>query len=149
MSICTVIIVINAANTLPSVNLNTTVLHNLTYALILHPIAAGVAFIAFLFGLIGVLAASRIATIFMGLFALIGSLVALVVFVIDMVLWNVLKNRLVEHDYDANLVSWVELSRVGCEQEREQERDSDSASASADGARVVGPNLESLHLRPG
>jgi hypothetical protein len=86
-------------------NLNTKILHNLTYALILHPIAGGLGFLAFVFGLIGVGAASRGSTILMSLLAMLGSLAAIVVFVIDMVLWNVLKNRLIDNGYDAKLVS--------------------------------------------
>jgi len=93
------------ATTNARTDLNTKVLHNLTYALILHPIAGGLGFLAFLFGLIGVGVASRGATIVMSLLAFLGAVAGLVVFVIDMVLWNVLKNRLTDNNYDAKLVS--------------------------------------------
>ncbi|WVF67285.1 hypothetical protein IAT40_002035 [Kwoniella sp. CBS 6097] len=86
-----------------NVTLNSKVLHNLTYTMILHPIAGGFAFFALVFGLLGICAASRIATIFMSLLAAFGALVTLVVFVIDMVLWNVLKNRLQDAGYPAGL----------------------------------------------
>ncbi|OCF34234.1 hypothetical protein I316_04186 [Kwoniella heveanensis BCC8398] len=86
-----------------NVVLNSKVLHNLTYTMILHPIAGGLAFFALVFGLLGACAASRVATIFMALTAAFGALVTLVVFVIDMVLWNVLKNRIQDAGYSAGL----------------------------------------------
>ncbi|WVQ94884.1 hypothetical protein IAU59_001969 [Kwoniella sp. CBS 9459] len=92
--------------TLPGVSdvtLNSKVLHNLTYTMILHPIAGGLAFFALVFGLLGICAASRVATVFMALTAALAALVTLVVFVIDMVLWNVLKNRLQDAGYSAGL----------------------------------------------
>lgn len=76
-----------------NVNINQTVLHNLTYALILHPIAGFLALLALVFGLLGACAASRIATIFMALCSALGLIVTLVIFVIDMVLWNLVKNN--------------------------------------------------------
>ena len=90
-----------------SMDLNTTVLHNLTYTLILHPIAGFFGFLALVMGLIGAGAASRVATIFMSIFAFIGAALALIIFVIDMVLWNVLKNRITDAGYNATLVSVV------------------------------------------
>ncbi|KAL1410876.1 hypothetical protein Q8F55_001819 [Vanrija albida] len=96
------------------VNLNSTVLHHLTYALILHPIAGALALIAFIFGLVGIAAASRVSTILMSLFAFLGAIVSLVVFVIDMVLWNVLRNRLRDADYSASLgnANWLTVGAV-------------------------------------
>ena len=95
--------------------LNTTVLRNLTKVLILHPIgqspaftqqrnrlrpdllllllAAGLAGLAFLFGLCGV-RYHRSGTIMMSVFSALANLTALVVFVIDMVLWGIARNRL-------------------------------------------------------
>ncbi|WVR09590.1 hypothetical protein IAU60_006661 [Kwoniella sp. DSM 27419] len=91
------------------------VLHNLTYTLILHPIAGGFAFFALVFGLIGTAAASRVATIFMAILASIGALITLVIFVIDMVLWNVLKNRLQDQGYSAGLgnANWLTVGALG------------------------------------
>ena len=80
-------------------------LHNLTYTMVLHPIAGFFAFVSLIMGVLGAAAASRTATIMMAFFAFLGFLVALVVFVIDMVLWNVLKNRIVAAGYHASLVS--------------------------------------------
>jgi hypothetical protein len=88
-----------------SINLNSTALHRLTSALILHPIAGGLALLAFLFGLFGIIFASRLATVLMALTAGLGALTTLVIFVIDMVLWNILKSRVSDAGYSATLVS--------------------------------------------
>ncbi|WWC72201.1 uncharacterized protein I206_106161 [Kwoniella pini CBS 10737] len=86
-----------------NVVLNSKVLHNLTYTLILHPIAGGFAFFSLVFGILGAIAASRVLTIFMAITAFFGALITLVIFVIDMVLWNVLKNRIQDAGYTAGL----------------------------------------------
>lgn len=88
-----------------NVSLNTSVLHNLTYTMILHPIAGALALFAMIFGLLGVCIASRTATVLMGVSAFLAAVVTLVVFVIDMVLWNILKNRIQAAGYQAMLVS--------------------------------------------
>jgi len=97
-----------------SVNLNSTVLHNLTYTMVIHPIAGFFCFLGFLFGLLGICAASRIATIFMALLTLFGGFLALVVFVIDMVLWNILKDRIVDAGMTASLgnANWFTVGAV-------------------------------------
>ncbi|RSH91451.1 hypothetical protein EHS25_009750 [Saitozyma podzolica] len=77
----------------PSLNIGSTALNRLTSALILHPIAGGLALFAFIFGILGIAFASRFATVLMGLFATLGAFTALVIFVIDMVLWNITKNE--------------------------------------------------------
>jgi len=64
----------------------------LTFVLVLHPIAAGLAGLAVLFGLCGA-AYSRVGTIFMTLTATLALLVTLVVWVIDMVLWGIARSR--------------------------------------------------------
>ena len=103
-------------------SLNTTVLHNLTYTLVLHPIAGFFAFLSLLMGLLGACAASRIATIFMALFAGFAGFLALVIFVIDMVLWNITKNTITSNGGMATLVSpipstsallWLSTSNCG------------------------------------
>ncbi|KZV85811.1 pali-domain-containing protein [Exidia glandulosa HHB12029] len=76
--------------------LNSGVIHNLTFVLILHPIAAGLAGLAVIFGLCGA-AYSRIGTIFMSISAALATLVTLVVWVIDMVLWGLARNRINGH----------------------------------------------------
>ncbi|WOO81003.1 pH-response regulator protein palI/RIM9 [Vanrija pseudolonga] len=97
-----------------NVNLNSTVLHNLTYTLILHPIAGFLAFLSLVFGLLGIAIANRILTILMSVFAFLGAFIGLVVFVIDMVLWNVLKNRLHDADISAKLgnANWLTVAAV-------------------------------------
>jgi hypothetical protein len=87
-------------------NLNPTALHNLTYILILHPIAGFVALLAFVFGLLGVMAASRFCTIMMSIMAFFAAVLTLVVFVIDMVLWNLVMKRIETAGGNATLVSW-------------------------------------------
>jgi hypothetical protein len=68
-------------------NLNSGTVHSLTYSLILVPIAAGIAGIATLFGLIGA-AYHRVGTVLMSLTAALGTLVALVAWVLAMVLFG-------------------------------------------------------------
>ncbi|WVQ84736.1 hypothetical protein IAT38_006893 [Cryptococcus sp. DSM 104549] len=90
------------------------VIHNLTYTLILHPIAGFLALLALVFGLLAVGCASRIATILMGFFSFWGFIVALVVFVIDMVLWNTTKNKLHDAGHAASLgnANWFTVGAV-------------------------------------
>jgi hypothetical protein len=93
-----------------SLNVSSTALNRLTSALILHPIAGGLALFAFIFGIIGIAFASRFATVLMGLFATLGAFTALVIFVIDMVLWNIIKNNVSSAGGSATLVSGVSSS---------------------------------------
>lgn len=76
--------------------LNSDVIHNLTFVMVLHPIAAGLAGLAVIFGLCGA-AYSRIGTIFMSLTAALATVITLVVWVIDMVLWGIARNRINNH----------------------------------------------------
>jgi len=78
---------------LDNTNLNNDVIHNLTFVLILHPIAAALSALAVIFGLCGA-AYSRLGTIFMSLSAALATLVTLVAWVIDMVLWGIARNRI-------------------------------------------------------
>jgi len=98
-----------------SINTNSSVLHNLTYVLILHPIAGFFAFLALVFGIIGAAAASRVATIFMAIFALFAAFLTLVIFVIDMVLWNIVKERITSAGYSATLgnANWLTIGAFG------------------------------------
>lgn len=73
-------------------NINTTVIHNLTISLILHPIAAGLAGLALLFGLCGA-SYHRVGTILMTLLSGIAGLLTLVVWVIDMALFGIVARR--------------------------------------------------------
>ncbi|CAK9780160.1 pali-domain-containing protein [Cutaneotrichosporon oleaginosum] len=96
------------------IQMNSDILHNLSKTLILHPIAGALSFLAFLCGLIGVACASRAATIMMALLSFLGALAGLVIFVIDMVLWNVLKNRVNDAGYNATLgnANWFTVGAV-------------------------------------
>ncbi|KAF8589037.1 pali-domain-containing protein [Ramaria rubella] len=78
---------------LPDTNFDNGVIHNLTFVLILHPIAAGLAAIAVLFGLCGA-AYSRVGTIFMTISATLATLVTIIAWVIDMVLWGIARDRI-------------------------------------------------------
>jgi len=76
--------------------LNSAVIHNLTFVLVLHPVAAGLAGISVIFGLCGA-SYHRFGTILMSLSAALATLVTLVVWVIDMVLWGIARER-IRHD---------------------------------------------------
>ncbi|OWZ52006.1 hypothetical protein J007_02060 [Cryptococcus neoformans] len=104
-------LIVNGAT---NVNINQTVLHNLTYAMILHPIAGFLALLALVFGLLGACAASRVATIFMALCSALGLIVTLVVFVIDMVLWNIVKNHARDGGVQATLgnANWFTVAAL-------------------------------------
>ena len=73
--------------------LNSTVIRNLTKTLILHPIAAALSGLAVIFGLCGA-RYHRVGTILMAIAALLAFLVTLVVWVIDMVLWGIVRSRI-------------------------------------------------------
>ncbi|KAG6844616.1 hypothetical protein H0H87_005473 [Tephrocybe sp. NHM501043] len=93
--------------------LNTTIIRNLTKTLILHPIAAGLAGLAFLFGLCGA-AYHRVGTIFMSLLAGLATLVTLVAFVLDMALFGITRNRIRNAGFDAQYgnANWLTLGAL-------------------------------------
>ncbi|KAG7086731.1 hypothetical protein E1B28_002664 [Marasmius oreades] len=80
--------------------LNTAIIHNLTMVLILHPIAAGLAGLAVLFGLCGA-GYHRAGTVIMTLLSGLAALVTLVVWVIDMVLFGIARSRFREQGIPA------------------------------------------------
>ncbi|RDB16913.1 hypothetical protein Hypma_002403 [Hypsizygus marmoreus] len=96
-----------------STNLNTSVIHNLTKALILHPIACGLAGLAFLFGLCGA-RYHRVGTIFMTLLSSLAALACLVAFVLDMVLFGITRNRLRDAGVPASYgnANWLTLGAL-------------------------------------
>jgi len=77
-------------------SLNTKTIHNLTFVLILHPIAAGLAALSFIFGLCGA-GYHRVGTILMSLIAALAAMLTLIIWIIDMVLWGIARNR-IRHD---------------------------------------------------
>jgi hypothetical protein len=72
--------------------LEETVIHNLTDALILHPIGAGLAGLALIFGLCGA-SYHRAGTVFMALFAALATLVTLLAWIFDMVLFGIARTQ--------------------------------------------------------
>ncbi|KAI4523462.1 pali-domain-containing protein [Schizophyllum commune Tattone D] len=94
--------------------INTNIIHNLTYVLILYPIAAGISGLAFLFGLCGA-GYHRVGTVFMSLLSGLALLVTLVAWVIDMVLFGIVKARLHDQNVDAKWgnANWIGLGAFG------------------------------------
>lgn len=94
--------------------LDTAILHNLTKTLILHPVAAGLSAIAFLFGACGSASRTRAGTVFMTLVAGLAALVALVAWVIDMVLFGIARDRFREAGIPAQYgnANWFTLGAL-------------------------------------
>lgn len=84
--------------------LDSTTFHNLTRALILHPIGAGLAFLCVLFGICGA-GYHRIGTILMSILAFLTTLVVLVAWIIDMVLFGILRDRIRNNEPNVTTVS--------------------------------------------
>ncbi|KAH7888815.1 hypothetical protein F5I97DRAFT_1855748 [Phlebopus sp. FC_14] len=90
-------------------DINSGVLHNLTYVLILYPIAAGLAGFAVLFGLCGA-AYHRAGTVFMSLCAALSMLCTLVAWVVSTALFGTVRNRLIDDGISA---SWGNANWIG------------------------------------
>lgn len=90
--------------------LNGTLFHNLTAALILIPIAAGLSGIAFLFGLCGY-GFHRAGTVFMTLVSALATLVTLVGWVIGMVVFGVARSHIRDRGGSADYgnANWLVL----------------------------------------
>ncbi|KAI0745508.1 pali-domain-containing protein [Earliella scabrosa] len=93
--------------------LNGRLFHNLTYTLILIPIAAGLAGFSVLFGLCGA-AYHRVGTIFMTLVSALAFLVTLVAWVLEMVLFGVARNHMRDAGFDATWgnANWLVLGAL-------------------------------------
>ncbi|KAG8918583.1 hypothetical protein FRC01_001786 [Tulasnella sp. 417] len=89
---------------------NSTVVRNLTYVLVLHPIVAGLAFIAVIFGIWGA-ASPPVGTIIMYVVAALATVPTLVLWVIDMVLFGITRNKLRGQGYPAQYgnANWLVL----------------------------------------
>ncbi|KAI9509170.1 pali-domain-containing protein [Russula earlei] len=72
--------------------LSSSTIHNLTFTLILHPIAAGLSGLAVMFGLCGS-QYHRSGTVLMALSSSLAALVTLVAFVLDMVLFSIARHE--------------------------------------------------------
>lgn len=94
--------------------INSFAVHNLTKALILHPIAAGLSGLAFLFGLCGA-ASHRTGTVFMTLLSGLALVVTLVIFIIDLSLFGITRNRFRVLGYAAQYgnANWLVIGAVG------------------------------------
>lgn len=72
--------------------MSSSTIHNLTFTLILHPIAAGLSGLAVLFGLCGA-EYHRSGTVLMALSSSLAALVTLVAFVLDLVLFSIARHE--------------------------------------------------------
>jgi hypothetical protein len=93
--------------------LNSEATRRLTKVLILHPIAAGLAGLAFLFGMCGA-AYHRTGTIFMTIVSALATLVTLVIFIIDVVIFTVARNRIRNNGLSSELGNalWLTLGAL-------------------------------------
>jgi len=94
--------------------LSTSTVHNLTYTLVLHPIAAGLSGIAVLFGLCGS-EYHRSGTVLMALSSSLAALVTLVAFILDMVLWSIARHEFRKLGFSAQYGNavWLTLGALG------------------------------------
>ncbi|KAK2464332.1 hypothetical protein APHAL10511_003789 [Amanita phalloides] len=102
----------------PNIDFNTshlesTIILNLTKALILHPIAAGLSGIAFLFGLCGI-SRHRSGTVFMTLVSGLAAITTFVVWVIDMSLFGVARKQFRDQGFSAQYgnANWLTLGAL-------------------------------------
>jgi len=96
--------------------LNSSVLKNLTYILVLHPVAAALSFVAVVFGACGAFSYSRLGTIMMTLVSSLALFVTVIAFSIDMILWNIVRNQ-IRSDNSANTAklgnaNWLTLGAL-------------------------------------
>ncbi|KIK97098.1 hypothetical protein PAXRUDRAFT_825266 [Paxillus rubicundulus Ve08.2h10] len=94
-------------------DINTGILHNLTYVLILYPIAAGLSGMAFLFGLCGA-SYHRSGTVFMSLTVALSTLCTLVAWVVSTSLFVIVKDKLIDEGIPASLgnANWIALGAL-------------------------------------
>ena len=94
--------------------IGTHLIHPLQCTCTHHRAAAGISGLAFLFGLCGA-GYHRVGTIFMSLLSGLALLVTLVVWVIDMVLFGIVKARLHDQNIDAKWgnANWIGLGAFG------------------------------------
>ncbi|KAL0061088.1 hypothetical protein AAF712_012082 [Marasmius tenuissimus] len=88
-------------------------MHNLTFALILHPIAAGLAGLAVLFGICGA-GYHRAGTVLMTLLSGLATIITLIVWVLDMVLFGITRNRFRDNGIPAQYgnANWLVLGAL-------------------------------------
>lgn len=95
-------------------NLEKTAILNLTKALILHPICAGLSGLAFFFGLCG-MNYHRSGTVFMTLTSGLAGLATLVAWVIDMALFGIARKHFKDQGFSATYgnANWITLGALG------------------------------------
>ncbi|CUA74975.1 hypothetical protein RSOLAG22IIIB_01610 [Rhizoctonia solani] len=98
-------------------NLNDILSRGLTFVLVLHPIACGLAFLALLFALMLLCRPARLASVMALVFSVLAAIVATVAFAIDVALTTIAKNK-VGDATDGNLkvtygaVPWMTLGAM-------------------------------------
>ncbi|KAI0342009.1 pali-domain-containing protein [Trametopsis cervina] len=95
-------------------DINGGVLHNLTFTLILIPIAAGLSGLAFIFGSCGA-AYHRSGTVFMSLLSALAFLVTLIAWVLEMVLFGIAHHRASDRGIAVKWgnANWIVLGALG------------------------------------
>ncbi|KAJ6499328.1 pali-domain-containing protein [Mycena sanguinolenta] len=94
--------------------LHTPVFLNLTKTLILHPIAAGISGLAFFCGLSGEVFGYRAGNAFMALLAALGTIVSLMAFLFDMVLFGIVRRQFREQGISSQYgnACWLTLAAL-------------------------------------
>jgi len=93
--------------------LNTGILHNLTYVLILYPVAAGLAGLSVLFGICGA-CYHRAGTVFMSLLSALATLCTLIAWVSSMALFGVARNRIrLYGSASYGNANWIAIGALG------------------------------------
>jgi len=94
-------------------DLSNGIVHNLTFVLVLHPVAAALAGLAVIFGICGA-GYHRAGTVLMSLAAGLATLVTTVAWVVDMVLWGIARDRFRDHGAQAQYgnANWLTLGAL-------------------------------------
>ncbi|KAG9122008.1 hypothetical protein FRC07_001792 [Ceratobasidium sp. 392] len=77
-------------------NLSDFITHGLTFVLVLHPIACGLAFLAFIFAIMLAFRPARLASVMALIFSVLAAIVATVAFAIDVALVTVARNKIAD-----------------------------------------------------
>lgn len=98
-------------------NLDDIISHGLTFVLVLHPIACGLAFLALLFALMLIFRPARLASAVALIFSVLAAIVATIAFAIDVALTTIARNKIGDAT-DGNLkvtygaVPWMTLGAM-------------------------------------
>ncbi|KAF8499825.1 pali-domain-containing protein [Russula emetica] len=93
--------------------LSSSTIHNLTFALILHPIAAGLSGLAVIFGICGS-EYHRSGTVLMALSSSLAALITLVAFILDLVLFSIARHEFRKLGWSSQYgnAMWLTLSAL-------------------------------------